>query len=330
MKILIIGGTRFLGRYLVKSAMAAGHEITLFNRGKSNPDLFPEVEKLHGDRDGGLDILGGRSWDAVIDTCGYFPRIVTASAEFLADKAVHYTFISSISVYADMSQPGIDELSPVGKTKDETVEEIREDTYGPLKALCEQAVQKYFPDGTLVIRPGLIVGPHDLSDRFTYWVHRIGNDGRVLAPLPKDYCVQYIDVRDLSDWIILLIEKKQTGTYNGIGPETLLTMERLLDECRRTLQSGAELAWVDEEFLRQNEVQNWTELPVWINEKEFRYMLQVDCTRAFKSGLKFRPLSETIKDTYDWCLTRPDDYEWRAGLKSSRETELLEKWDEWK
>ncbi len=327
MKIIIIGGTRFLGRYLVESALDRNHEVTLFNRGQSNPELYPDIKQIHGDRDGELDKLKGQTWDAVIDTCCYYPRIVSASAEFLADKAGHYTFISSISVYGDLSKPGVNEQSPVGIIEDTTIEEITEDSYGPLKALCEQVVEKQFPDKTLVIRPGLIVGPFDLSDRFTYWVNRISKGGKVLVPKPKDYKMQYIDVRDLSDWIIRMIEDEKIGIFNGIGPDYKLTMQDFLDNCKKILKSDAELIWVSEKFLKENKVENWTDLPIWINDKKYQGMLQTDCQKAFSNGLKFRLFEDTIKDTLKWCLSRPKDYQWKAGLSFEREAELLEKWN---
>ncbi len=327
MKILIIGGTRFLGRYLVESALNRNHEVTLFNRGQSNPDLYPDIEQIHGDRDGELDKLGNRTWDAVIDTCGYYPRIVTDSAKYLSDKAQHYTFISSISAYADLSKPGVNENSPVGIIKDTTIEEITEDSYGPLKALCEQAVEKQFPNNTLVIRPGLIVGPHDLSDRFSYWVNRINRGGKVLVPEPKDYNVQYIDVRDLSDWTIKMIEDKKTEIFNGTGPDFKLSMSDFLNKCREILNSETEFIWVNQQFLEKNKVENWTDLPVWIVDKKYAGMMLTSCAKAFATGLKFRPLEDTIKDTLKWCQARPNDYKWKAGLKIERETELIMKWN---
>ncbi len=327
MKILIIGGTRFLGRYLVESALNRNHEVTLFNRGQSNSDLYPDIEQIHGDRDGELDKLNGHTWDAVIDTCGYYPRIVSASAKFLSDKVKHYIFISSISVYADLSKPGVNENSPVGTMDDATIEEITEDSYGPLKALCEQVVEKQFPDTNLVIRPGLIVGPHDLSDRFSYWIHRINKGGKVLAPEPKDYNVQYIDVRDLSDWIIRMIENKLIGTFNGIGPNHKLTMLDFLNKCREILNSETEFVWVNQQFLEENKVENWTDLPIWIIEKKYAGMMLTSCAKAFTNGLIFRPLEDTIKDTFNYCQTRPKDYQWKAGLSAEREAELLNKWN---
>jgi 2'-hydroxyisoflavone reductase len=195
-KLLILGGTRFLGRHLVDAALERNHQVTLFNRGKSNPDWYPEIETIIGDRDSDLEQLTERSWEAVLDTCGYIPRIVRASAQALSAAVTHYTFISSISVYADETIPNMDETALVGSIEDETVEEITGETYGPLKVLCEQEVQSAFPEGALIIRPGLIVGPHDPSDRFTYWPVRLARGGDVLAPGDPRMPVQIIDARD--------------------------------------------------------------------------------------------------------------------------------------
>ena len=232
MNLLILGGTIFLGRYLVEAALARGHQVTLFNRGQHNSELYPDVEKLRGDRDGGLDVLRGRRWDAVVDTSGYVPRVVRASAELLADAVEHYTFISSISVYPHFRSVGLDESAPVGTLDDPTVEEITGESYGPLKALCEQAVEQALPGRTLVIRPGLIVGPHDYSDRFTYWVRRVAQGGELLAPAHPDWHTQIIDVRDLAEWTLRMVERRQTGVYNATGPEYDLTFGQLLETCR--------------------------------------------------------------------------------------------------
>src|ERR1051325_6256679 len=236
MKILILGGTVFLGRHLVEAALARGHEVTLFNRG-NNPHLFPEVEKLRGDRDGGLDVLRGRRWDVVIDTSGFVPRIVRASAELLADTVELYVFISSLSVIADTRVPGADESAPVGTLDDPTIEDATGKAYGPLKALCEQAVEQVMPGRALNIRPGLIVGPHDPTGRFTYWPVRVARGGEVLAPGRPARQIQLVDVRDLAGWIIRLAEAGTSGLFNATGPDKVLTMEELLEECRRVAHS---------------------------------------------------------------------------------------------
>ncbi|MFN8476171.1 MAG: SDR family oxidoreductase [Anaerolineae bacterium] len=326
MRLLILGGTVFLGRALVDAALARGHEVTLFNRGQHNPDLYPDVEKLRGDRDGDLTALAGREWDAVIDTCGYVPRIVRASAELLADHVGRYVFISTISVYADFSQDGPSEESPVGVIADETVEEVNGETYGPLKALCEAAVEAALPGRALIIRPGLIVGPHDPSDRFTYWPHRIAQGGEVLAPAAQTMPVQIIDVRDLAEWTIRMVEDNRTGIYNATGPQDPLTFADVLDECRAVTGSDAHIVWVDEGFLLERGVAPWMEMPLWIPPGEMSALARTSIRRALDAGLTFRPLTTIIQDTLVWDATRPTDIQRRAGMARARESELLDAW----
>ncbi|MBN1146464.1 MAG: SDR family oxidoreductase [Anaerolineales bacterium] len=328
MHILILGGTVFLGRALVEAALASGHEITLFNRGQSNPDLFPQVEKLSGERDGGLEALEGRRWQAVIDTCGYFPRIVRQSAELLAGAVEHYTFISTLSVYASSRQPGIAEDAEVSKLQDESVEELTGETYGPLKALCEQAVEAALPGRALIVRPGLIVGPHDRSDRFTYWPCRVARGGEVLAPGDPQRALQFIDVRDLAEWILRMIAAGRTGIYNADSPLGRLAMGGLLETCQRLSGSDANFTWVSEDFLLEQGVGAWVELPLWIpkSDPDSAGFFAFDVSKALTAGLSYRPLEETVRATLDWEASRPTGHEWRAGLAPSRERELLNIW----
>lgn len=324
MRLLVLGGTVFLGRHLVEAALAAGHTVTLFNRGRRNPELFPGVEKLRGDRDGDLESLRGRTWDAVIDPSGYVPRIVRASAELLAGSVGQYTFISSLSVYADPVASGTAEdgrlaVLPAGR---EGTEEITGDTYGALKVLSEQAAEASLPGRTLIIRPGLIVGPHDPSDRFTYWPVRVARGGEVLAPGDPDRHVQFIDVRDLAAWILRLVEARQTGTFNVTGPVPSLTMGRLLDSCRLIAGSDAAFTWVPEALLLAHNVAPYTELPLWIPSVDAGFD-RFNVSRALAAGLTFRPLETTIRDTLAWDATRPVGAERRNGLKSEREAALL-------
>jgi len=324
MKILIIGGTKFLGRHLVDSALARGHAVTLFNRGKTNPNLFPQVETILGDREHDLEKLAGREWDAVIDVAGYFPRIVRLSATGLERNVGRYVFISSISVYSDVSKVGIDESHPVGTIEDETIEEITGESYGPLKVLCEKATLETYGERGLVIRPGLIVGPHDPSDRFTYWPVRVARGGEVLTPEGRAVPVQIVDVRDLSDFIIKLIEEKASGIYNTTGPDYELTLGAMLEACKQVSHSDAKFRWMSVEFMKQNKVEEWSDMPAWVPDNaENQGFSRVNVSRAIKAGLKFRPLEETIRDTLAWANTRPADHEWRAGLKAERERELL-------
>lgn len=318
MDILVIGGTRFLGRHIVEAALAAGHRLTLFNRGQTNPELFPEAEKLRGDRTSDLSALQGRHWDAAIDICGYVPRVVRASAEALAGAVDHYTFISSISVYADFKQIGMDESAPTGVLKDPTTEEITDETYGPLKALCEQTVEQALPGRALIIRPGYIVGPDDPTDRFTYWPRRVALGGEMLAPGDPESPVQFIDVRDLAEWIVRLVSERVTGCYNATGPDYRLELGRLLAECKQLTNSDAHFIWADEAFLEEHKV----DLPIWTPANEIG-IGAVNCQHAIDAGLIYRPLSETIRATLAFDISRPADYTFRAGLTKEREAELL-------
>ncbi|MCA9865535.1 MAG: hypothetical protein KC410_03525 [Anaerolineales bacterium] len=325
MKLLILGGTRFLGRALVDEALLEGHEITLFNRGQSNPDLYPHIEQIRGDRNSDLAALGRRRWEAVIDTCGYVPRIVRQSAEYLADTVEQYTFISTMSVYAEPLSSGIDENAPVGTIMDETTEEITGETYGPLKALCEQAATKAMGGRALHVRAGLIVGPHDLSDRFTYWPVRVARGGEVLAPSSPDYGVQFIDVRDLAHWIITATAARLTGPYNVTGPGRPLPMGLLLDTCRVVAGSDARFTWVDDSFLVEQGVEPYTELPLWV-PAELGAFNSFNIEKALAAGLIFRPFAETVRDTLEWAQWRPAAYVWRNGLSAEREANLLAEW----
>ena len=325
MKLLILGGTRFLGRALVEAARAAGHEVTLFNRGQSNPDLFPGLEQVRGDRDGGLDVLAGRRWDAVIDTCGYVPRVVRASAKLLADAVDLYTFISSLSVYSDPTIIGMDESAPVGTLKDETTEEITGETYGPLKVLCEQAVTEAMDGRALLVRSGLIVGPHDPTDRFTYWPYRVAQGGEVLAPGQPDDPVQIIDVRDIAEWTLRATEARLAGPYNVTSPSDRLTMGDVLQTCRQVSASDAHFTWVGDAFLLEHNVAAYTEMPLWV-PAEYAGFDTFDVSKALRDGLAFRQLQQTVRDTLQWQATRPADWQWRGGLTAEREAELLQAW----
>jgi 2'-hydroxyisoflavone reductase len=324
MDLLILGGTRFLGRYLVEAALGGDHRVTLFNRGLSEPDLFPEVETIKGDRDGDLSALRGRRWDAVIDTCGYVPRVVRASAGLLADAVDHYTFVSSISVYSDVIGAGADESAPVEELEDPTVEEVTGETYGGLKALCERAAEEEMPGRVLSVRPGLISGPHDPTDRFTYWPRRVADGGEVLAPDRPELQVQFIDVRDLAAWMVRMSAEQQTGTYNATGPDYELRMGKLLEECEAVSDGEAQIIWVSEEFLEESGVEPFTEMPLWV-PREYAGMQAVDCGRAIAAGLTFRPVSQTVRDVLEWDSTRVEA-DLAAGLKPERERELLSAW----
>jgi 2'-hydroxyisoflavone reductase len=327
--ILVLGGTGFLGPHVVTAALARGHTVTLFNRGKTHPGLFPDVEKLHGDRDGHLEALANRRWDAVVDPSGYVPRIVKASAELLAPSVSHYVFISTISVYDKMDVVDADESLPVATIADPTSEDVRA-SYGALKALCEQAVEAAMPGRVANLRPGLIIGPGDPSGRFSHWPTRLAEGGEVLAPGNGSTPVQYIDGRDLGAWIVRVIEDRAVGTMNALGPEHRVTMKQVLDACHHALGDKAQLTWVDAEFLEAQGVHPWSEMPMWIDNKgEFAGFGTLSNARAVKAGLTFRPIADTARDTLAWLATLPDDERARArstGIKPDKEAQVLAAW----
>ena len=341
MKLLIIGGSRFLGRHLVSTALARNHQVTLFNRAKHAAEQEPDVETIPGDRNQDLAKLKGRRWDAVIDTCGFFPRSVAASAQLLADSVDVYTFMSSVSVYADVSVCGVDER---GSLKALTIEQLDRagkiessgdfsaaalgDLYGGLKALCEQAAEKVMPQRVLNVRPGLIVGPYDYTDRFTYWVARVAEGGEVLAPGASDRAVQFIDVRDLAEWSIHMLERKGTGVYNVTSKPNSWTMQDILEEAQAVSDSDAKFTWVDEKFLLDENVAAWSEMPLWLPEEEAPHLkgfMFVNSDKAIGDDLTFRSLGETVKDTLMWHRAHQADAKLKAGIDRDRERDLLQR-----
>lgn len=320
--ILVLGGSTFIGPALLESGILRGHKLTLFNRGRSFPEnaspkvqeLMQNAETIHGDRMTDLELLADRSWDMVIDTCGYEPEAVDISTRFFNERTTRYMFISSISAYENFDRPGLtEEQAFLRKLPAEGPAD-----YGALKSACEKVVELVFGPRALIIRPGLIVGPHDPTDRFTYWIHRVVEGGDIVAPGRKNAHVQFIDVRDLGAWMILLTEKEQeNGEFHVTGPGDLLTMERFLDECKSILNPKAKFSWVSESVLQDLGAKPWTQLPLWIpdSEKEARFMRSIDCSKARKAGLKIRPLSDTIFDTATWHRTRTlEGGELQAGL----------------
>jgi 2'-hydroxyisoflavone reductase len=335
MKLLVLGGTRFLGHHLVTAALARNHEVTLFNRGTY--DSANDVETIRGDRHTDLAKLQGRRWDAVVDTSGMLPRVVTASSEVLADSVDHYTFVSTQNVYADVSSPGVSESAPLRTlTSEELDEAYAIDTsgepaygkvYGGLKALCEQAAKSVMPGRVLTIRPGLIVGPDDYTDRFTYWVVRVARGGEVFAPGRPDTFVQFIDVRDLADWTLSMIERNETGAYNAHGLPGRLTMGDVLEECKSVSGSDASFTWASEEFLLRENVAPWSDMPLWLPEEAAPHLkgfMFINCEKAVGAGLRFRTLNDTIAATLAWCQANPRN-ELKAGLTPDREQSLLGK-----
>jgi nucleoside-diphosphate-sugar epimerase len=323
MKILVLGGTLFLGRHIVDTALARGHEVTTFNRGRTAPDLFRDrVERLVGDRDGGLESLEGRTFDIAIDTCGYVPRIVDASAKLLADCVEHYTFVSSISVYADLSVDGVDESGPVETLEDPSSEEIAKH-YGGLKALCEQAVERRLPGRALHVRAGLIVGPDDPTDRFTYWPRRFAEGGDVLVPDVLDAPTQFIDVRDLAAWILDQAEARTAGAFNVTGPAEPLRFGDLIRACP---DEGHPVV-VPEAFLLSHDVAPWMEVPLWIPAGEGG-MTAVSIRKAIDAGLSCRPLAETIAETLAWWREANRATREGVGLTREKEAAVLRAWAE--
>jgi 2'-hydroxyisoflavone reductase len=338
LRILILGGTGFTGPYQVRYALSRGHKVTTFNRGKTHPGELPnEVEQLIGDRNGQLGGLKDRQWDVVIDNPTSAPVWVRDAAQILKGNVNRYVFISTISVYADTSKPGTDENAPVAKyTGPDAMKESRETIiaskyalYGPLKALSEAEAEKWFPKKTLIIRPGLIVGPRDETDRFTYWPVRIDRGGEVLAPGDPDDPVQFIDARDLAEWTIGMIENGETGIYNATGPSKKLGIGEMLGSIKEANKSNAKFAWVPADFLEQQKVAAWSDMPVWIPPRgEEAGGNQISNQRALAKGLTFRPLAETARDTLAWFKTLPQDRQshLKAGLTQERETEVLAAW----
>ncbi len=327
LRILILGGTGYLGPHFVRRATARGHTVTLFNRGRTNPHLFPELEKLVGDRDGDLEALRGHTWDAVVDTSGYVPRIVGLSAELAHELGVRqYLFVSTISVYRDFPGEDIDEQSAVATIEDESVETVDNRTYGALKALCEQTVEKTFGEGATVVRPGLISGPGDPTDRFTYWPVRVSRGGEILAPDNPDHTVSFIDVRDLAAFMVHLLEQRTPGTFNADGPAAPVPMGELLAACGRAAGIEPELTWVPTDFLAQEGVHPWAHMPMWIPPPEGAERCPfVSRQRAIDAGLTFRPPVDTARDTLEWWGAQPER-PLRAGLPAARETEVLAAW----
>jgi 2'-hydroxyisoflavone reductase len=316
-KLLVLGGTKFLGRAIVEDALTRGHEVTLFNRGETNPGLFPQAENVRGDREGDLSPLTGRSWDAVIDPSGYVPAVVRASADVLRDGVGLYLFVSSISVYADYREPRVED-DPLEQLGDHPVDRLLENyaNYGALKTLCEAEVGGVYGDRALLVRPGLIVGPHDPTDRFTYWPRRAQRGGPLLAPAPPDQPVQMVDVRDLAGWMLDLVEAGRSGAFNATSPPRAHTFGSMLDAC-----GAADVTWVDEGFLTGHGVEGWSDLPCWIPSTEIDHgaFQLVDVSRAIDAGLTFRPLADTARDVPEWTG--------KAGLTPEREAELLAAWE---
>jgi 2'-hydroxyisoflavone reductase len=289
-----MGGTLFLGRHIVETALKRGHDVTVFNRGRENPSLFPEIERLVGERNTNLLALEGRQFDAVIDPSAYSPEQIDLVLAALKVQPEHYTFISSISAYRSF---------PLDAPYDEDAVLLSgSDGYGALKARTEAAIQAAMPGRVAIFRPGLIAGPHDPTDRFTYWIRRIDAGGRVLVPGRRDRPIQYIDARDLAEWSLKMAEDKVNAVFNAVGPKSTLTMKQFLNQCLEVSQSSSELNWLTDEEVLAAGIEAWTELPLWLAESNIDAggIFHADNRRAIDQGLEFRSLAQTIKDTLDW------------------------------
>jgi 2'-hydroxyisoflavone reductase len=291
-RLLVLGGTQFVGRALVEAALADGHDVTLFHRGRTNQDLFPEATHLHGDRDGGLETLVGKTWDACLDVNGYLPRLVRDTSALLRDTVEHLVFVSTISVYASLARP-TDESGPLAVLADPDTEVIDGDTYGGLKALCEAAVGETFGDRSAVVRPGYVVGPHDHTGRFTWWVRRAATGGKLPAPVSILERAQFIDARDLGEFLLRAATERLPGVYNATGPVPPIGMASVLREASVQAGSDLEVVAVPDGTV----VDTGVEFPLWVGEPGWEAWAEVDVTRALDAGLRFRPLAETVRDT---------------------------------
>ncbi len=329
--ILLLGGTGFIGPWQVNNILSRGHELTLFNRGRSQPRMFQDqftgLENLIGDRDGDLSALeGGRTWDVVIDNSGYTPDQVRATARLLVDRTDQYLFISTQAAYMSRVEIGIDESATVGQA-DLPMEEW--EGYGPMKALAEQELQSAFGDRCTIVRPGLVAGPGDRSDRFTYWCARMDRGGEVLAPNTPMDPVQYIDVRDLAEFMVHLLEQETRGTYNVIGPEGDLHMAEFLHGIKAVTSTPSSLTFVANDFLQAQGVRPWSDLPVWQPpEGPTTGFARMSRARGIAVGLRYRPLAVTAAETLEWWkgLPEEDRVTMRAGLTPEREAEALAAW----
>ncbi len=318
MRILVLGGTKFVGRALVDAALAAGYEVTLFHRGVTNPDLFPEADHVLGDRDGGLGLLAGRRWDVCIDVSGYLPRLVGDSARALQNGVGRYVYVSTISVYADLSVPR-DETGPLATIEDEATEEITGGSYGALKALGERAVTEVYGERATIVRPGFIIGPYDHTGRFPWWAHRAARGGEMIVPASMARAFQAIDTRDLADFLLLRARSPLTGVFNATGPVPPVTMLDLVEAAASASDTDLNVEVIDDAFLTEQGIEN--ELPLWADDPGWVAWAQVDVSKAIGAGLQFRPIDDTVAATLAHTEVVPG-----VGLDPERETALLAAW----
>ncbi len=324
MRILLIGGTRFVGRHVVEAALTAGHDVTLFHRGQTGADLFPDVEHRIGDRNSDLSALAEGRWDATVDTCAYFPRQVHVIADALGDRAGHYQQVSSVSAYASPASRGYREDAPLANLDDPSVEEVTDETYGGLKVLCERVAVERFGPSSIIVRPTYVVGPDDYSWRVPWWVARLARGGEVLAPGPADAPSQVIDARDMGAWMVGLLERGESGAFHAVGPSSTFTWGEQLETIASSVApEGTTLRWVDSDFLLEAKLDDST-LPLWPGADPDMLMMTADPAAALATGLKIRPLAETVRDTLAW--TRTVEQPEKSGISAADETALLEKW----
>ena len=329
LSVLVLGGTGFIGPHMVRELLRRGHSVTLFNRGRSNSGLFPDLETIKGDRDGGLQGLEGRRWDAVVDNSGYVPRHVQDSARLLAKNTKRYVFVSTLSVYADFTIRN-DEDSPLATVADESIEEVTGETYGALKALCEKhAAAEIGNDRLTILRPNYIAGPGDHTDRFSYWPIRTRKGGAMIWPgTPRD-AIQFIDVRDLANFVRDCLEHDISGTYNMTNPAGAYTMGGLLDDCTALTAANVDPVWISEAFAYDQGLIGGRELPIWHPSTGPQASSGgFSARRALGAGLQNRPARETLRDILSWWDTLPAERagKLRAGLGASREAELITAW----
>jgi 2'-hydroxyisoflavone reductase len=338
LRILILGGTGFTGPFQVKYALSRGHKVTVFNRGKTHPGELPkEAEQLIGDRNGQLDALKGRKWDVCVDIPTTLPVWVRDAAQILQGNVDRYVFISTISVYSDVSKPGMDESGPLAEYKGaDAMKETRETLlaskyglYGPLKVQSEKEAEKWFPGKALIIRPGLIVGPGDETDRFTYWPVRLDRGGEVLAPGNPTDPVQFIDARDLAEWAIRMVEQGTAGTFNATGPKTKLGIGEMFDGIQKFTKKNCTFTWADADFLKDQKISAWSDMPVWVPPRaDSMGFAEININKALSKGLTFRSIPDTAQATLEWFRKQPADRQakLRAGITAEREAAVLTAW----
>jgi 2'-hydroxyisoflavone reductase len=327
LEILFLGGTGFIGPHAVREALRRGHSVTLFNRGRTNNELFPDLETIKGDRNNGLDGLKGRKWDAVVDNSGYVPRHVQDSARLLAPNCDRYLYISTVAVYADIPSAR-DEDAPLATIDDESIEEVTRETYGPLKALCEKrAAAEIEADKLTILRPTYICGPGDHTDRFSYWPIRTRKGGEMLWPGTPQDAIQIVDVRDLATFTIDCLDRDISGTYNMVNPPGKYTMGKLLEDCQAVTATSVDAVWVAEEFLVANGLNPGAQIPIWQGGAR---SFGIGTERAVAKGMRHRPERETARDLLVWWDTLPEER--RAGIKAGpgadKEAEVLAAWKE--